>query len=94
VNKVVSLCKSLIGLKRQFAVLIPMLVVGEIARLENGDGERLYDPELLTAVEKLSKVILAQDAEMWLISIEDHHVDEFVTLQKQMEENLQEITAM
>ncbi len=94
VNKVVSLCKSLIGLKRLFAVLIPMSVVGERARLENSDGERLYDPELLTAVEKLSKVILAQDAEMWLISIEDHHVDEFVTLQKQMEANLHEITAM
>jgi hypothetical protein len=69
VNKVASLCKSLIGLKKQFVVLIPMSVVGEIARLENGDGERLYDPELLTAVEKLSKVILAQDAEMWPISI-------------------------
>ncbi len=63
-NKVVSLCKSLISLKKQYAVLIPMSVVGEIARLENGDGKRLYDPALLTAVEKLSKVILAQDAEV------------------------------
>jgi hypothetical protein len=30
----------------------------------------------------------------WLISIEDHHVAEFVTLQKQMEANLHEITVM
>jgi hypothetical protein len=95
VNKVVHLCKSLISHRKQFTVLIPMSVVGEIARLENDDsGERRYDPELITAVEKLSKVILAQDAEMWLISIEDHHIGEFITLQKQMEENLQEITAI
>jgi hypothetical protein len=94
VNKVVHLCKSLIRQKKQFAVLIPMSVVGEIARLENDAGERLYDPELITAVEKSSRIILAQDAEMWLISIEDHHITEFITLQKQMEENLHEITAI
>ena len=64
VNKVVHLCKSLIVQKRQFVVLIPMSIVGEIARLENDSGERQYDPELITAVEKLSRVILAQDAEM------------------------------
>jgi hypothetical protein len=80
--------------EKQFAVLIPMSVVGEIARLENDAGERLYDPELITAVEKLSRVILAQDAEMWLISIEDHHIGEFIARQKQMEENLHEITAI
>ncbi len=90
VNKVVHLCKSLIMQKRQFAVLIPMSIVGEIARLENDAGERQYDPELITAVEKLSRVILAQDAEMLLISIEDHHIGKFITLQKQMEENLHE----
>jgi hypothetical protein len=94
VNKVVHLCKSLIMQKKLFAVLIPMSIVGEIARLENDAGERLYDPELITAVEKLSRVILAQDAEMWLISIEDHHICEFITLQKQMEENLHEITSI
>ncbi len=94
VNKVVHLCKSLIMQKRQFAVLIPMSIVGEIARLENDAGERQYYPELITAVEKLSRVILAQDAEMWLISIEDHHIGEFITLQKQMEENLHEMTSI
>jgi hypothetical protein len=75
VNKVVNF-------KKQFAVLLPTSIVGEIARLENDAGERLYDPELITAVEKLSRVILAQDSEMWLISIEDHHISEFISLQK------------
>ncbi len=31
---------------------------------------------------------------MWLISIDEHHIDEFITLKKQMEANLQEIKAM
>jgi hypothetical protein len=45
-------------------------------------------------VEKLSKIILAQDAEMWLISLDKHHMDEFVSLQKQMEANLQYLTVV
>jgi hypothetical protein len=61
-------------------------------RLENNDSERNYDSELISSVEKLSKIILAQDAEMWLISLDKHHIDEFVSLQKQMEANLQELT--
>ena len=31
---------------------------------------------------------------MWLISIEDHHIGEFITLQKQMEENLLEMASI
>jgi hypothetical protein len=31
---------------------------------------------------------------MWLISIEDHHIGEFITLQKQMEENLHEMASI
>ncbi len=42
VNKVVNLCRSLISQKKQFAVLVPMSIVGEIARLDNSDGERSY----------------------------------------------------
>jgi hypothetical protein len=59
--------------------------------LENAEGEKIYDPELMTAVEGLFRIILAQDAEMWLISINEQHLDEFITLQKQMETNLQEL---
>jgi hypothetical protein len=31
---------------------------------------------------------------MWLISLGGHHIDEFISLQKQMETNLQELTAV
>jgi hypothetical protein len=50
--------------------------------------------ELSSSVEKLSRIILAQDAEMWLISLDKHDVDEFISLQKQMETNLQELTTI
>jgi hypothetical protein len=50
--------------------------------------------ELTSSVEKLSRIILAQDAEMWLISLDKHHIDDFISLQKQMETNLQELTSV
>jgi hypothetical protein len=69
VNKYVNLGRNLIKQKRPFAVLIPISVIGEIVRQENVDGERFYDTEIISAVEGLSRIVLAQDAEMWLISI-------------------------
>ncbi len=89
VNKVVDLRRMLIKEGKQFAILIPVSIVGEIARLENIDNIRDYDMELTSSVEKLSRIILAQDAEMWLISLDKHHIDKFISLQKQMEANLQ-----
>ncbi len=47
VNKVVSQCRNLIANEKQFAVLIPVSIAGEIARLENSGGDRHYDDELL-----------------------------------------------
>jgi hypothetical protein len=92
VNKVVDLCRNLIKQKKQFAVLIPISVVEEIARQENVDGEPFYDTEVISFVEGLSRIVLAQDAEMWLISINGQHIDEFITLQKQVEANVQEMS--
>jgi hypothetical protein len=93
-NKVVDLCRMLIKKGKQFAILIPISIVGEIARLENVGNVRDYDMELNSSVEKLSRIILAQDAEMWLILLDKHHIDEFISLQKHMEENLQELTTI
>ncbi len=47
--------------------IIPVSIAGEIARLENSGGDRHYDDELLRKVEGMSRIILAQDAEMWLL---------------------------
>jgi hypothetical protein len=45
VNKVVDLCRNLIKQDRQFAVLIPISIAGEIARKENDGQVRMYDQE-------------------------------------------------
>jgi hypothetical protein len=49
----------------------------------NSDGDRHYDEELPKKVEGLSKIILAQDAEMWLPNITNHQVNEFVPVHRQ-----------
>ncbi len=74
VNKVVSQCRNLIVNGKQFAVLIPVSIAGEIARLENSGGDRHYDDELLRKVEGMSRIILAQDAEMWLLNLTSHKI--------------------
>ncbi len=83
VNKVVSQCRNLIANGKQFAVLMPVSIAGEIARLENSGGERQYDDELLKKVEGLSRIILAQDAEMWLVNLNNHRINAFVPIQQQ-----------
>jgi hypothetical protein len=75
VNKVVDQCRDLITNGKQFAVLIPVSIAGEIARLENSSGDRHYDDELLKRVEGLSRIILAQDAEMWLLNLTNHRIN-------------------
>jgi hypothetical protein len=85
VNKVVGLCRSLISNSKQFAVLIPVSIAGEIARLENNNGDRRYDDEMLRSVEGLSRILLAQDAEMWFLNITGHQIsfNEFVSTNQQ-----------
>jgi hypothetical protein len=64
-------------------VLIPVSIAGEIARLENSGGDRHYDDELLRKVEGMSRIILAQDAEMWLLNLTNHKINEFVPVHLQ-----------
>ncbi len=89
VNKVVDQCKNLISNGKQFAVLMPVSIAGEVARLENSGGERHYDEELLKKVEGLSRIILAQDAEMWLVNINNHRVNEFFPIHQQGTDDVQ-----
>ncbi len=67
VNKSVNEIVKLIKDDKSFAVLIPISVTSEIARLENKDGERQYDYELAKKVQGMSKITLASSAEVWLI---------------------------
>ena len=54
---------------KSFAVLMPISVTSEIARLENVDGERCHDLELAKKVSVMSKITLASSAEVWLINL-------------------------
>jgi hypothetical protein len=83
VNKVVNQCRSLIANGKQFAMLMPVSIAGEIARLENSGGDRHYDDELLKKVKGLSRIVLAQDAEIWLINLTNHRINEFVPIHQQ-----------
>jgi hypothetical protein len=54
---------------KYFAVLMPISVTSEIARLENNNGERCHDLELARKVSGMSKITLASSAEVWLINL-------------------------
>ncbi len=82
-------CRNLIANGKQFAVLMPVSIAGEVARLENSGGERHYNDELLKKVEGLSRIILAQDAEMWLVNLNNHRVNEFVPIHQQGTDDVQ-----
>ncbi len=83
VNKVVNRCRSLITNGKQFAMLMPVSIAGEITRMKNVSSERRYDNDLLKTVEGLSKIILAQDAEMWILNLTHHKINEFVSIHQQ-----------
>jgi hypothetical protein len=63
VNKSVNEVVQLIQGDKHFAVLMPISVTSEIARLENVNGERCHDLELATKVAAMSKITLASSAE-------------------------------
>jgi hypothetical protein len=70
VNKSVNEVVKLIGDNKNFAVLMPISVTSEIARLEIDDnGERCHDLELAKKVSGMSKITLASSAEVWLINL-------------------------
>ena len=70
VNKSVNEVVKLISENKSFAVLMPISVTSEIARLENDkNGDRCHDLELAKKVSGMSKITLASSAEVWLINL-------------------------
>ena len=61
--------KAFIKAKSHIAVLTPLTLLPEIARLENDkEGEPQYDAEISAAVSKLCKIVIASTSECWLVS--------------------------
>ncbi len=69
VNKCVNETIQLIKDGKHFAILMPISLTSEIARLENVDGQRIHDIlETAKKVAFMSKIVLASSSETWLIS--------------------------
>ncbi len=61
-----------------FAILMPVSVKSEIARLENVEGERCFDKDMAIKVSAMSKVTLASSAEVWLINLPGEPFNHFL----------------
>ena len=68
VNKCVNETIQLIKDGKHFAILMPISLTSEIARLENVDGQRVHDIETAKKVASMSKIVLASSSETWLVS--------------------------
>ena len=64
--------QNLLLQNKQFAVLCPIGIISEISRKENGpDNSWECDKEIDNLVHKLSKLVLTQDNQVWLINLHD-----------------------
>ena len=63
--------KGLLASNRQFAVLLPTGLLSEISRGENIQEKGLYDQEVEEQIYNLSKIVLSQEGETWLVRIKD-----------------------
>jgi hypothetical protein len=63
--------KGLLASNKQFAVLLPTGLLSEISRGENIQGKGLYDQEVEEQIYNLSKIVLSQEGETWLVRIND-----------------------
>jgi hypothetical protein len=68
-NSVIKEVLQLLAQNRLFAVLMPLSLVPELARLKNSEQSRVYDQNIAQKVESLSKIILPSSAQLWLISL-------------------------
>ena len=70
-EKSVDEVKELLSSDKQFAILLPTGLLSEISRGENNHGNEIHDCELEKQILSLSKIVLSQEGETWLIRIND-----------------------
>jgi hypothetical protein len=75
VNETIQLIKD----NKIFAILMPVSVTSEIARLENVDGQRCHDKELALKIKAMSKITLASSSEVWLINLPGEPFNHFLS---------------
>ncbi len=79
VTKCVNETMQLIKDNKSFAILMPVSVISEIARLESVDGQRCHDKELALKVKAMSKITLASSSEVWLINLPGEQFNHFLS---------------
>jgi hypothetical protein len=70
-EKSVDEVKELLSSDKQFAILLPTGLLSEISRKENAHGGEVYDKEFEEQIFNLSKIVLSQEGETWLIRVND-----------------------
>jgi hypothetical protein len=68
VNKCVNETIQLIKDGKHFAILMPVSLTSEIARLENVEGQRMHDLDMANKVAAMSKIVMASSSEVWLLN--------------------------
>ncbi len=57
---------------QQFAILCPIGIISQLSRKENNaQNQWEYDEKLDKLIHKLSKLVLSQDNQVWLINLND-----------------------
>ncbi len=79
VNKCVKEVRQLVKENKSFAILMPVSITSEIARLENKDGQRCHDKDLAIKVSTMSKITLASSSEVWLINLPGESFNQFLS---------------
>jgi hypothetical protein len=69
-EKVTEKIRHMVSSRKQFAILIPTGLITEIARKEDINGVVVYDKEMEALVHDLSKVVLSQTNDTWLMRVQ------------------------
>ena len=70
-EKSVDEIKELLSSDKQFAVLLPTGLLSEISRGENDDDKETFNSVIEKQIHSLSKIVLSQEGETWLIRVND-----------------------
>ncbi len=70
-EKSIDEVKELLASDRQFAILLPTGLLPELSRGENSNGMETYSEDFEKQIYSLSKIVLSQEGETWLIRIKD-----------------------
>ncbi len=91
-EKIIEEIREMVLSDKQFAVLIPTGLISENSRLEDINGSPKYDEHMERLIHNLSKIVLSQTNDTWLLKLRDVDKLTEVLLTESVGCNLEEIT--